>query len=410
MIDNVFVGLLDENENEYNEVTDANHLYEGFLRSRKASKWKGSTQLFELNFLRRISRLQKQLINRSYKISAGSTFVLHERGKIRPIHAKTIDDRVVAHAFVDYVLMPIVRRYIIYDNCASIKGRGIDQQRRRLEQHLHEYYRTYGTNEGWILLGDFTKFYDNIQHERVYTLFEKDLDEFELWLLSVFLDSFKVDVSYMDDDEFGKCLCEVFDKLIYWKNTAPTQKTGDKYMNKSIDIGDQTSQAIGVYYPTRIDNYIKIVKGMRWHGRYADDFYIISNSKQELEQILKEIIKIANEMGMFISIRKTYITKLKKKFKFLQSHYWLTRSGAVVRKISAVRVRAMKVKIKKLGEMIVKGARALSDIVNMVRSWIGGHARYMSKLQYFSLKKQLIDLFGEEVVRNEFNLSLAFAR
>lgn len=55
-------------------------------------------------------------------------------------------------------------KHIIYDNCASIKGRGISHQRDRFEVHLRKYYRLYG-NEGWILFGDFSKFYDNIIHE-----------------------------------------------------------------------------------------------------------------------------------------------------------------------------------------------------------------------------------------------------
>lgn len=405
MIENVFNGLLDEEEIEYNLVTDANCLYDGFLKSRDASKWKGSTQLFELNFLRRISRLQKRLINRTYEIAPGSTFILRERGKIRPIHAKTIDDRIVAHAFVDNVLMPIVRRYIIYDNCASIKGRGIEMQRRRLELHLHEYYRTYKTNKGWILLGDFTKFYDNIQHQKVYELFEKDIDdEYYLWLLRIFLNSFKIDVSYMSDEEYERCMDDIFDRLIYWTYSARVPLNGERYMSKSIDIGDQTSQAIGVYYPTKIDNYIKIVKGVRWYGRYMDDFYIINNSKEELKQILNEIIQIANEMGLFISIKKTYITRIDRKFKFLQLHYWLTHSGAVVRKINKVRVHVMRIKIRKLGLMVRTGRRESAYIVNMIRSWIGGYGRYMSKLQYWGLKKLIIDSFDEEII-NEFNLS-----
>ena len=206
----------------------------------------------------------------------------------------------------------------------------------------------------------------------------------------------------MDEDEYNRCMEEIYDRLTYWTFVAPARRTGEKYMDKSIDIGDQTSQAIGVYYPTRIDNYIKVVKGVRWYGRYMDDFYIISNSKEELEQILEVIIQIANEMGLFISIRKTHITRIDRKFKFLQSHYWLTRSGAVVRKINKVRVHSMRVKVRKLGFMVQMNRREGTYIVNMIRSWIGAHGRYMSKLQYWGLKELIIDSFGEEIV-NEFN-------
>ena len=81
---------------------------------------------------------------------------------------------------------------------ASIKGRGISHQRDRFEIHLHRYYKLHG-NEGWILFGDFSKFYDNIIHEiakrELLKLF--DDDEFIDWLLTLIFEGFKIDVSYM---------------------------------------------------------------------------------------------------------------------------------------------------------------------------------------------------------------------
>lgn len=44
-------------------------------------------------------------------------------------------------------------------------------------------------------------------------------------------------------------------------------------MRKSVGIGSQISQISGVYYPTRIDNYCKIVKGMKYYGRYMDKLF-----------------------------------------------------------------------------------------------------------------------------------------
>lgn len=56
-----------------------------------------------------------------------------------------------------YVRLRVELKNYIYDNCASIKGRGISQQRKRFEIHLHKYYQLYG-NDGYILFGDFSKF------------------------------------------------------------------------------------------------------------------------------------------------------------------------------------------------------------------------------------------------------------
>lgn len=237
----------------YEEILcDANNLYAGYKASIKGSKWKESTQRFILNFLRYIFEVQDDLINRTLTNGPVDEFELHERGKIRPITSIPVKDRIVRHVLCDQLLVPKIRRKIIYDNCASLKGRGISMQRKRFEVHLRKYYKLYG-NDGYILFGDFSKFYDNIIHEiakqELLELFEDD--EFIDWLLTVIFDGFKVDVSYMSDDEYASCLDEIFNKLEYRK--IPKSKlTGEKFMEKSVNMGDQLSQAIGIYYPHRI--------------------------------------------------------------------------------------------------------------------------------------------------------------
>lgn len=139
-------------------VCDANNLYAAYLASIKGSKWKERSQKFAMNYLSHIFEIQSDLQNRTLTNSPVEEFTLHERGRIRPITSIPIKDRIVRHVLCDEILMPVIRNHVIYDNCASLKGRGMSQQRKRFEIHLHKYYKKYG-NEGWILLGDFSKFY-----------------------------------------------------------------------------------------------------------------------------------------------------------------------------------------------------------------------------------------------------------
>lgn len=191
-------------------VCDANNLYRAYKVSVKGSKWKESTQKFMMNFLRYIFEIQDDIINRTLQNGPTQEFELHERGRIRPITSIQIRDRIVRHSLCDEVLLPEVKKHIIYDNCASIKGRGISQQRKRFEIHLHKYYQLYG-NDGYILFGDFSKFYDNIIHEiakrELLKLF--DDDEFIDWLLTLIFKGFQIDVSYMSDEEYETCMTEL---------------------------------------------------------------------------------------------------------------------------------------------------------------------------------------------------------
>lgn len=211
-------------------VCDANNLYRAYKVSVKSSKWKESTQKFMMNFLRYIFEIQDDLINRTLQNGPTQEFELHERGRIRPITSIQIRDRIVRHSLCDEVLLPEVRKHIIYDNCASIKGRGISQQRKRFEIHLHKYYQLYG-NDGYILFGDFSKFYDNIIHEiakrELLKLFNDD--EFIDWLLTLIFKGFQIDVSYMSDEEYETCMIDTFNKLEY-RNIPKEKLTGEKWM------------------------------------------------------------------------------------------------------------------------------------------------------------------------------------
>ena len=254
-----------------------------------------------------------------------------ERGRVRPITSIQIRDRIIRHVLCDEVLLPEVKKHIIYDNCASIKGRGISHQQDRFEVHLRKYYRLYG-NEGWILFGDFSKFYDNIIHEiakrELLKLF--DDDEFIDWLLTQIFDGFKIDVSYMTDEEYATCMSDTFNKLDY-RNIPESKLTGEKWMEKSVNIGDQLSQVIGIYYPYRIDNYVKYVRSQKFYGRYMDDWYIMNPSKEELFDLLDHIHQIAEEYGIHINKKKTRIVKISSTYKFLQIKYSLTDSGKVIK-------------------------------------------------------------------------------
>lgn len=389
--ENIFRGWLssDSRSQDYDIITDANSLYKAYLAMKKGSDWKSKVQRFECNFLTNIFAIQNKLINRTYKVSKGEEFLLRERGKNRWISSKSPEDRLVAHVLCDEVLEPVLRPKLIYDNCASLRGRGLHQQRERLKIHLMKYFKQYQTNDGYILLIDFTKFYDNIDHKKVYDYMSKYISNpLHLWLLQTFLDSFKIDISFMSEEP------EVFNKLDYEKyiHNHPEVLTKEKFMNRSCNIGCQTSQIIGVFYPTVIDNYVKIVRGEKYYGRYMDDSYIISPSIYHLKELLAEITAIASDIGIHINKDKTQIYTLSK-FKFLQIFYSLSPTGKVRIKINPKRIRDMKRKIKKLTK---KGI----NCNNLFKSWFCGHVRYMSKNQRKNMAKFFMEINVQKTDKN----------
>lgn len=383
----------------YEEILcDANNLYAAYKASIKGSKWKESTQRFMFNYLRYIFEIQDDLTNRTLKNGPVDEFELRERGKIRPITSISVKDRIIRHVLCDELLTPRIRKKIIYDNCASLKGRGISMQRKRFEVHLRKYYKLHG-NEGYILFGDFTKFYDNIVHESAKQELLKlfDGDEFIEWLLTVIFDGFKVDVSYMTDEEYESCMNDVFNKLDY--RAIPKKKlTGEKFMAKSVNMGDQLSQDIGIYYPHVIDNYVKYVRSMKFYGRYSDDWYIMSPSKEELLDLLENIKRIAGNLGIHLNMKKTRIVKISGTYKFLQVKYTLTKSGKIIKRMNPDRIYTMRRKLKKLAVKVENGEIPYENVEGMFKGWMGDFYKLMSRTQRTDLLKLYEDLFDKEIV------------
>ena len=371
---------------------DGGVLFEAYHRAIKGSKWKQSTQKYGSAVVMNLAAIQHQLETGTYKTGERSTFIVHERGKTRMIHGNMVEDRIVRHVLCDEVLTPTLEKYLIYDNGASQVGKGIAFTRKRLEVHLHKYFRHYG-NRGYILLVDFSKYYDNIRHGIAFQQIAEHVhDETALAVLREVLDNMKIDVSYMSDEEYAGCMDRKFDSVKY-SEIPNSLKTGEKFMRKCISIGDQTAQNIGIFYPTPVDNYVKIVRGQKYYGRYMDDSYVISPDKEELKDILRGIREQCAKLGIFINEKKTQIYRIDRPFHFLQNSYSLTETGKVVVKINKKRLVAMRRKLRKLASKLENGEIQYSEIEQMYRSWIGGYYKLMSRKQRENLNNLYNDLF-----------------
>ena len=152
--------------------------------------------------------------------------------------------------------------------------------------------------------------------------------------------------------------------------------TGEKFMDKHLSIGDQLAQEAGIVYPVRIDNYIKIVRGVKFYGRYADDGYAIHESRGFLLDLLDGIRGEAKKLGITINERKTRICRLSELWRFLQTQYSLTDTGRIIHKINPKRLAAMRRKMKKLAGILPE-----KEFENWFRSWFMSQCRNMSKLQ-----------------------------
>lgn len=201
-------------------------------------------------------------------------------------------------------------------------------------------------------------------------------------------------MSNLSEQEINK----MYDKKVLPENYKKANDQSKKTLKKGVDIGNQLSQTIGILFPNKIDNYVKIVRKQKYYGRYTDDCYIISNSKEELQDILKNIEKIANRYHIIINKKKTHIAKISSSFKFLQIKYFLTNTGKVIKRIESKSLKRERNKLKAYKRLLDNKIIDYETVENSFKSWLGSNWKNMSHIQIYNMNLLYISLFGRRIV------------
>lgn len=303
------------------------------------SAWKYSSQCFESTKFLRLQQLSEALQNRTLEISPYKYFYTSERGVLRRIQASVIQDRIFFRSLNDNVVLPAISKYLIYDNYASIKNRGLSRARKRMLTMLHKFYRATGSNDGYILQIDFRHYFDSIPHDKAI-----------------------------------KLLCAyVKEKLAqYYLDASVNSYNGDC----GVGLGSPIAQSVGIMYPMAMDNYLKIRCRVKYYGRYMDDLFIIHKNRAYLLAVLKVVTKFAEALGLIINMRKTKITKLSHGFVYLKTHYRLSLTGKVFYTPCSETFRRERRKLKGMYRLYKRHSLRLFDIINSYKSWRGNLAKF----------------------------------
>lgn len=306
--------------------------YEG----TKQSTWKETTQRYLSNLLLNNLKLRREVLGYEYCVSPTVDFELNERGHIRHIEAPIARDRTVQKTLTKNVLTPSLIPYVIYDNYASIKNRGTSFARKRFEIMLRRYMRKNGI-DGYILFIDIKKYFENIDHEILKNLIQPHIS---------------------NETQ------EVIDLIHYIIDTS--SKT-----EKGLNLGSEAPQILALYYLTPMDMFIKVVKGIKYYGRYMDDAFIICKSKEELSSLLLEIEKVLSNLKLEINKKKTHIVKLTHGFTYLQIKYNVFDSGKIIKRLTRKKIVRERRRLKALKGLYESGIMSENDVWNCYQSWRG---------------------------------------
>ena len=343
---------------DFEKVFTYDHLRDAYRMCRRNVRWKSSTQRYIANAPLTIYNTYVQLHDGTFRSNGFYEFDLYERGKARHIRSVSVNERVVQRCLCDFSLVPMMRRTFIYDNGASLQNKGYSFAVKRIDRHIRWHYRHYGNN-GYVLLFDFSSYFDSISHEVLEQIIRSEYtDERLIKLLLHFIGMF-----------------------------------GDE----GLGLGSQISQVLALATANRLDHYIKEDLGIHCYGRYMDDGYLIHQSKAYLQECLLKIRKKCEELGLKLNLKKTRIIPVRRDFQWLKIMFRLTESGYIVKRIWHKSVVRMRRKMKKLKRKMEAGILLMADVIASYESW-KSHVKGLDVYKTLSSMDALYNsLFGIEV-------------
>lgn len=325
---------------DYDDIFSYENLYKASKDCCKGVMWKNSAQSYNDHVISNTAAIHDELAGRAFKSRGFHEFDLMERGKLRHIKSVHISERVVQRCLCDNVLVPVFSHTFIYDNAASLKGKGIDFAMNRLDEHLHRFYRKHGyegVERGGVLMGDFHDYFNSAPHDIIYKEAERRLHD---------KDARNLSCQFMED--FG---------------------------DKGFGLGSQVSQIDALMLANDLDHFVKEKLRIKHYGRYMDDFYLIHEDREYLRYCLDEIRKRCKMYGLVLNEKKTRIVPLTQGVKFLKTKFFLTETGKVIRKMNRQSPVKMRKKLHTFRRWLDGGRIGMEDVDTAYQSWRGHMVR-----------------------------------
>ena len=205
-------------------------------------------QFYERYLEQNIFELHEELMTGNYAHGRYEPFTIHDP-KQRLIHKATVNDRLLHQAIVS-AIEPNFERQFIYDSYSCRIGKGSHAGVKRLQTFLRRASKN-NTQTVYALKCDIKQFFASMDHAILRQLLGNQVQDLQVMQL----------------------LDQVINSL-----------SGD--LGKGIPLGNITSQLFANVYLHELDWYIKHVLKEKHYLRYCDDFIIISNSREYLEELV----------------------------------------------------------------------------------------------------------------------------
>ena len=289
-------------------------MLEAYYDCRRSKRRTASAIVYEMNYESNLIALRDRINTRTYQPGKSICFVV-TRPRYREVFAASFEDRIVHH-YIALRLEPLFELVFSPRTFNCRKGKGQLYGVKMLEADIKEASNNY-TTDCYIMKLDLQGFFMSIDKA----------------LLARMIDNFIVKYYQGSDIDDLRYLCQVVVLHCPEKNCerhSPREMWGHLPANKSlftngegkgVAIGNLFAQLFANFLLNELDWYIEEL-GIKYHGRYVDDFYCIHKDKQALLSAVPKIRAKLAELGLSLNPKKFYFQHYTKGVEF---------TGAVVK-------------------------------------------------------------------------------
>lgn len=272
---------------------------------------------FELNLFQNVYKLTTEISTFTYTPSPGIAFVTRDP-VIREIFAAPYRDRIVHH----YVFSSVINyweRQFIFDSysCRDNKGPLIGSQ--RALHFMRSAQNCSKNSQIYIFKYDLTGYFMSLPRKKLYKAALKGLlDQFKddpknyqfyilkyLWRQIIF-----------NDPIIG---IKIRGNLKNWNDLPKTKSLFYQPKGQGIVIGNLTSQLLSNIYLNDFDHYMKEWCGLKYYGRYVDDFYFLTSDPKKALETEKNLRNYLLHKNLRLNTKKTYRQPINHGMAFLGS-------------------------------------------------------------------------------------------
>jgi RNA-directed DNA polymerase len=244
---------------------------------RKASRGKRPSQnqlQFASRWLDKLQQLHADLRAGTWVPRRAVSFVVH-RPKTREVHAPDFADRVVHHLLVP----PLERLFepvFIHDSYANRAGRGSHAAVDRLQHFVRQR-----NGQGWFLQLDVHNFFNSIHRPTLYALLKDRLAHAQRQ--GALRPQQVRGLQSLCHKLLAQPVQEWVSQPLAAKRVPAHKRLRNAPPGCGLPIGNLTSQFFANVYLNELDQFAKHQLKARHYLRYVDDFVLLADSPQQLQ-------------------------------------------------------------------------------------------------------------------------------